>query len=320
MKPSSNKWKVCAQREPVLFLQRTAQSLLVILWEVLQSGSGTTQIWCVFPFLFAAFYEKPSNVSLFKWKVFAAWPLHPNLLLYFAVLPSALDVRASCLPNERLQSQWAWISSSVKLLINLITNKKIARERLKFSSIYLCLRSLFCVCFSHAGTECHVVLPHTDRVFEVQWRAGGGSLQLCPGHHPHVLHTVLWHLHLLHVSKKVQDEPIFPHHCELACWANLTEQATRRGPNEVPLLPVSWAAGYRESLCFPFIQVRKLISDFAIILAILIFCGVDMLVGVDTPKLIVPSEFKVSPLLHPKHYISYGCLQKLHIISVDLCM
>lgn len=40
--------------------------------------------------------------------------------------------------------------------------------------------------------------------------------------------------------------------------------------------------------------MRKLISDFAIILAILIFCGVDMLVGVDTPKLIVPSEFKVS--------------------------
>lgn len=40
--------------------------------------------------------------------------------------------------------------------------------------------------------------------------------------------------------------------------------------------------------------MRKLISDFAIILAILIFCGVDMLVGVETPKLIVPTEFKVS--------------------------
>ncbi|KAK3524543.1 hypothetical protein QTP70_029858, partial [Hemibagrus guttatus] len=39
-------------------------------------------------------------------------------------------------------------------------------------------------------------------------------------------------------------------------------------------------------------QVRKLISDFAIILAILIFCGIDALVGVDTPKLEVPSEFK----------------------------
>ncbi|KAG9355140.1 hypothetical protein JZ751_001853 [Albula glossodonta] len=34
----------------------------------------------------------------------------------------------------------------------------------------------------------------------------------------------------------------------------------------------------------------KLISDFAIILAILIFCGVDALVGVDTPKLLVPSN------------------------------
>ena len=39
--------------------------------------------------------------------------------------------------------------------------------------------------------------------------------------------------------------------------------------------------------------MRKLISDFAIILAILIFVGVDMLVGLETPKLIVPTEFKV---------------------------
>lgn len=64
--------------------------------------------------------------------------------------------------------------------------------------------------------------------------------------------------------------------------------------------PVCGSAGSRVSLCFLFIQVRKLISDFAIILAILIFCGVDMLVGVDTPKLLVPSEFKVSSLLHPE--------------------
>ncbi|XP_077572242.1 solute carrier family 4 member 4a isoform X2 [Stigmatopora nigra] len=43
--------------------------------------------------------------------------------------------------------------------------------------------------------------------------------------------------------------------------------------------------------------IRKLVSDFAIILAILIFCGVDVMVGVDTPKLIVPTEFKpTSPL------------------------
>ncbi|KAM6930826.1 solute carrier family 4 member 4a isoform 6-T6 [Xenentodon cancila] len=48
---------------------------------------------------------------------------------------------------------------------------------------------------------------------------------------------------------------------------------------------------FKASPFFP-TTVRKLISDFAIILAILIFCGVDVLVGVDTPKLIVPTEFK----------------------------
>lgn len=49
------------------------------------------------------------------------------------------------------------------------------------------------------------------------------------------------------------------------------------------------------SCCRLLFQARKLISDFAIILSILIFCGIDALVGVDTPKLIVPSEFKVRP-------------------------
>ncbi|XP_041643400.1 solute carrier family 4 member 4a isoform X3 [Cheilinus undulatus] len=48
---------------------------------------------------------------------------------------------------------------------------------------------------------------------------------------------------------------------------------------------------FKTSPFFP-TTVRKLISDFAIILAILIFCGVDVLVGVDTPKLTVPTEFK----------------------------
>ncbi|AWP15604.1 putative electrogenic sodium bicarbonate cotransporter 1-like isoform 2 [Scophthalmus maximus] len=48
---------------------------------------------------------------------------------------------------------------------------------------------------------------------------------------------------------------------------------------------------FKTSRFFP-TTVRKLISDFAIILTILLFCGVDAFVGVDTPKLIVPSEFK----------------------------
>uniref|UniRef100_A0A8C3TE41 Anion exchange protein n=1 Tax=Chelydra serpentina TaxID=8475 RepID=A0A8C3TE41_CHESE len=48
---------------------------------------------------------------------------------------------------------------------------------------------------------------------------------------------------------------------------------------------------FKTSRYFP-TTARKLISDFAIILSILVFCGIDALVGVDTPKLIVPSEFK----------------------------
>ncbi|TKS84675.1 Electrogenic sodium bicarbonate cotransporter 1 [Collichthys lucidus] len=53
---------------------------------------------------------------------------------------------------------------------------------------------------------------------------------------------------------------------------------------------------FKTSRFFP-TRVRKLISDFAIILTILLFCGVDAFIGVNTPKLIVPSEFKpTSPL------------------------
>uniref|UniRef100_A0A670ZUG6 Anion exchange protein n=1 Tax=Pseudonaja textilis TaxID=8673 RepID=A0A670ZUG6_PSETE len=48
---------------------------------------------------------------------------------------------------------------------------------------------------------------------------------------------------------------------------------------------------FKTSRYFP-TTARKLISDFAIVISILIFCGIDALVGVDTPKLLVPSEFK----------------------------
>ncbi|XP_053267453.1 electrogenic sodium bicarbonate cotransporter 4 [Pleuronectes platessa] len=40
------------------------------------------------------------------------------------------------------------------------------------------------------------------------------------------------------------------------------------------------------------IKLRKLISDFAIFMSIMSFVGLDMLIGLDTPKLIVPTEFK----------------------------
>lgn len=41
-------------------------------------------------------------------------------------------------------------------------------------------------------------------------------------------------------------------------------------------------------------KVRALISDFSVVIAILSMTGLDYMVGIATPKLIVPQQFKVS--------------------------
>ncbi|NWS13072.1 S4A4 protein, partial [Pachyramphus minor] len=48
---------------------------------------------------------------------------------------------------------------------------------------------------------------------------------------------------------------------------------------------------FRSSRYFP-VGVRKLVSDFAVILAILTSCAIDAALGLETPKLLVPSELK----------------------------
>uniref|UniRef100_G3WTC2 Anion exchange protein n=1 Tax=Sarcophilus harrisii TaxID=9305 RepID=G3WTC2_SARHA len=48
---------------------------------------------------------------------------------------------------------------------------------------------------------------------------------------------------------------------------------------------------FKSSHFFPS-RVRKVISDFSMVLAILLGCGLDASLGLSTPKLIVPSEFK----------------------------
>uniref|UniRef100_A0A8B9C9F4 Anion exchange protein n=1 Tax=Anser brachyrhynchus TaxID=132585 RepID=A0A8B9C9F4_9AVES len=48
---------------------------------------------------------------------------------------------------------------------------------------------------------------------------------------------------------------------------------------------------FKSSRYFP-TGLRKLVSDFSIILAILIFCAIDVALGLETPKLLVPSELK----------------------------
>ena len=41
------------------------------------------------------------------------------------------------------------------------------------------------------------------------------------------------------------------------------------------------------------VQVRQSLSDFAVLIAILITVGIDVAIGIPTPKLEVPEQFKV---------------------------
>ncbi|KAI4890416.1 hypothetical protein NFI96_010798, partial [Prochilodus magdalenae] len=52
---------------------------------------------------------------------------------------------------------------------------------------------------------------------------------------------------------------------------------------------------FKASRYFP-TKLRKLISDFAIFTSIMTFVGLDLLMGLETPKLIVPTEFKPTRL------------------------
>ncbi|XP_049324449.1 electrogenic sodium bicarbonate cotransporter 4 isoform X2 [Astyanax mexicanus] len=52
---------------------------------------------------------------------------------------------------------------------------------------------------------------------------------------------------------------------------------------------------FKSSRYFP-TKLRKLISDFSIFTSIMTFVGLDMLMGLETPKLIVPTEFKPTRL------------------------
>lgn len=44
-------------------------------------------------------------------------------------------------------------------------------------------------------------------------------------------------------------------------------------------------------------KVRAVISDFAVVIAIIFMTSVDYIAGIDTPKLMVPQEFKVCTVL-----------------------
>ncbi|XP_015277811.1 PREDICTED: anion exchange protein 4 isoform X2 [Gekko japonicus] len=67
---------------------------------------------------------------------------------------------------------------------------------------------------------------------------------------------------------------------------------------------------FKTSRYFP-TMFRRLVGDFAIILAILIFCGIDAVLGLETPKLIVPSEFKKGAGFH----LDFFCVSLLMILT-----
>lgn len=45
------------------------------------------------------------------------------------------------------------------------------------------------------------------------------------------------------------------------------------------------------------LQVRQTLSDFAVLIAIVVAVGTDVAIGIPTPKLMVPEEFKVRVFL-----------------------
>ena len=59
-------------------------------------------------------------------------------------------------------------------------------------------------------------------------------------------------------------------------------------------------------MCIIIFQVRSLISDFAVMIAICLMVLIDALMGLDTPKLSVPENFEVSPIM--KTLLEASCL------------
>lgn len=50
---------------------------------------------------------------------------------------------------------------------------------------------------------------------------------------------------------------------------------------------------FKTSPFFP-TKIRQVVSDFAVVIAIAAMTGIDYFIGINTPKLFVPSEFKVN--------------------------
>lgn len=133
-------------------------------------------------------------------------------------------------------------------------------------------------------------LAEPGAVPEPRRAAPGDQLPLRARCHPPVLPALRGHLPLLHSAQALQEQPLLSHRGKQPCrvfgvhgWFP-TLWLFGDGPRPA-LVKASLSAA---------LQLRKLVSDFSIILAILIFCAIDVALGLETPKLLVPSELKVT--------------------------
>ena len=55
---------------------------------------------------------------------------------------------------------------------------------------------------------------------------------------------------------------------------------------------------YNISITWYLLQVRQIVSDFAVLLAIILMVGMDIAIGIPTPKLEVPEKFSVSTCIY----------------------
>jgi len=82
------------------------------------------------------------------------------------------------------------------------------------------------------------------------------------------------------------------------------------------LLPKTFVIGranlFMYVFCFWLLQVRVLVSDFAVCIAILLMVVADLLIGLGTPKLEVPPEFRVSGILYIA--CNHSCRARHHLI------
>ena len=76
----------------------------------------------------------------------------------------------------------------------------------------------------------------------------------------------------------------------------------------------------RQYLLYACFQVRQNVSDFGVLIAIIIMVILDSQLGLPTPKLEVPTEFKVSMVMvHINPWFEYHFIQKtLQNLSVKL--